>query len=76
MVPNAHEKIPKETDTLKRAEQGLHARGIVRSIKSANLLYTQYLARHLKSQQPNILSNATHTGFFETRQATEHIKEA
>ena len=31
--------------------------------KLATLLYSKYLNRHLTSQNPNILANATHPGF-------------
>lgn len=43
--------------------------------KLANILYARYLARHLASKEANIIVNATHPGFVETKQSVNDIHE-
>jgi NAD(P)-dependent dehydrogenase (short-subunit alcohol dehydrogenase family) len=78
MASNAHEQAPKETEfeDVKELNKDYGPMAQYGRSKLANLLYAKYLARHLTSHHPNILSNATHPGIVETRQTTEHIKEA
>jgi NAD(P)-dependent dehydrogenase (short-subunit alcohol dehydrogenase family) len=75
---NAHEMAPKDTKFASVAElnQDLGPNPQYGRSKLATILYAKYLARHLSSTHPNILSNATHPGIVETRQSTEHIHEA
>lgn len=75
---NAHEMAPKETtfasvDELNRDYGPLAQYG--RS-KLATILYARYLAEHLRREHPNILVNATHPGFVDTKQSSELIHEA
>lgn len=44
--------------------------------KLANLLHAKYLDKHLHSEHPNILINATHPGIVDTAQTTDHVHEA
>lgn len=69
---------PKDTKFASIAEmnQDLGPNPLYGRSKLAVLLYARYLAKELKSSHPNILINATHPGFVETRQSTEHIHEA
>ncbi|KAF2710912.1 retinol dehydrogenase 12 [Pleomassaria siparia CBS 279.74] len=78
MASNAHESAPKDTKfaSLEELNQDLGPMGQYGRSKLAAILYSKYLTRHLTSQHPNILANATHPGFVETRQSTEHIHEA
>ncbi|RMZ72807.1 retinol dehydrogenase 12 [Pyrenophora seminiperda CCB06] len=75
---NAHENAPKDTDfsSLASLNQDLGPTTLYGRSKLAVILYAKYLARHLHTSHPNILSNATHPGVVETRQSTEHIHEA
>lgn len=43
--------------------------------KLAGILYARYLTAHLHKSHPNILINATHPGFVETKMSTEDIHE-
>jgi NAD(P)-dependent dehydrogenase (short-subunit alcohol dehydrogenase family) len=75
---NAHENAPKDTkfESLEDLNQDLGPMAQYGRSKLAVILYARYLARHLTSQHPNILANATHPGVVETRQSLEHIHEA
>lgn len=75
---NAHEMASKDTafasaDELNRDYGPLVQYG--RS-KLATILYARYLAEHLRREHPNILVNATHPGFVDTKQSSELIHEA
>lgn len=74
---NAHENAPKDTKfaSLEELNQDLGPMAQYGRSKLAAILYARYLARHLSSSHPNILSNATHPGVVETRQSSEHIHE-
>lgn len=43
--------------------------------KLTGILYAKYLNRHLTSHYPNILANATHPGFVETKMSSKDIME-
>lgn len=75
---NAHEMAPKDTKfaSLDELNTDLGPNPQYGRSKLAAILYARYLDRHLHSQYPNILSNATHPGIVSTRQSTEHIHEA
>ena len=75
---NLHENAPKETKfaSLDELNQDLGPQPQYGRTKLATILFSKYLARHLSSSHPSILSNATHPGIVETRQSTEHIHEA
>jgi NAD(P)-dependent dehydrogenase (short-subunit alcohol dehydrogenase family) len=75
---NAHEMAPKDTkfESLDELNTDLGPNPQYGRSKLAAILYARYLDRHLHSQFPNILSNATHPGVVETRQSAVHIHEA
>lgn len=74
---NAHEMSPKDTKfaSIDELNQDLGPNGLYGRSKLANLLYARYLDRHLHKSHPNILINATHPGFVETKMSTEDIHE-
>ncbi|KAL8702823.1 MAG: hypothetical protein Q9201_004012 [Fulgogasparrea decipioides] len=75
---NAHQAAPKETkfESLDELNQDLGPNGQYGRSKLANLLYARYLGRHLtQGEYPNILVNATHPGFVDTKMSTEDIHE-
>ncbi|KAI4946617.1 hypothetical protein J4E91_007306 [Alternaria rosae] len=74
---NAHENAPKDVkfESLDELNQDLGAMAQYGRTKLASILYARYLARHLSTSHPNILSNATHPGFVETRQSVDMIHE-
>ncbi|CAE6480449.1 unnamed protein product [Rhizoctonia solani] len=74
---NLHQSAPKETKFADIAElntdygpNSQYARS-----KLAAILYARYLARHLSSSHPRILSNSFHPGIVDTRQSNQHIHE-
>jgi NAD(P)-dependent dehydrogenase (short-subunit alcohol dehydrogenase family) len=75
---NLHENAPKETmfESIDELNTDYGPQPLYGRTKLATILYAKYLARHLASQYPNILSNATHPGIVETRQSAVHIHEA
>ncbi|KAL7777224.1 hypothetical protein CFE70_007647 [Pyrenophora teres f. teres 0-1] len=75
---NAHENAPNDTKfaSLEELNQDLGPMTQYGRAKLATILYAKYLARHVSSSHPNILSNATHPGFVETRQSVDFIHEA
>lgn len=74
---NAHEMSPKDTKfaSIGELNQDLGPNGLYGRSKLANLLYMRYLDRHLHTAHPNILCNATHPGFVETKMSVEDIHE-
>jgi NAD(P)-dependent dehydrogenase (short-subunit alcohol dehydrogenase family) len=78
LASNLHENAPKETtfESLEELNKDYGPQPQYGRSKLAAILYAKYLNRHLTSQYPNILVNATHPGIVETRQSTEHIHEA
>jgi NAD(P)-dependent dehydrogenase (short-subunit alcohol dehydrogenase family) len=77
LASNAHQSAPKDTKfaSLEELNQDLGPNTQYGRSKLAAILYARFLARHLSSAHPNILSNATHPGLVETRQSVEHIHE-
>jgi NAD(P)-dependent dehydrogenase (short-subunit alcohol dehydrogenase family) len=75
---NVHEQAPKELKFADLNELNTDYGPQVQYGRSklAAILYAKYLARHLTSQHPNILSNAVHPGIVKTRQSQELIHEA
>ncbi|KAF1829871.1 NAD(P)-binding protein [Decorospora gaudefroyi] len=75
---NVHEQAPKDLKfaSVDELNTDLGPQVQYGRTKLASILYARYLARHLTSQYPNILSNATHPGIVKTRQSQEHIHEA
>ncbi|KAL1601450.1 hypothetical protein SLS60_006365 [Paraconiothyrium brasiliense] len=78
MGSNLHEQAPKETqfESLEELNKDYGAQPLYGRSKLAAILYSKYLARHLTSQYPNILANATHPGIVDTRQTNVHIHDA
>lgn len=74
---NAHQAAPSDVKfaSLDELNTDLGPNGLYGRSKLANILYARYLARHLTSSHPNILVNATHPGFVETKMSTEDIHE-
>ncbi len=74
---NAHQGAPKDTKfaSLDELNQDLGPNQQYGRTKLAVLLHARYLAKHLRSSHPNILINATHPGFVETKQSTHDIHE-
>ncbi|KAF1989415.1 NAD(P)-binding protein [Aulographum hederae CBS 113979] len=74
---NAHQMTPSDTHfaSLDELNRDLGPNGQYGRSKLANLLHMRYLARHLTSSHPNILANATHPGFVETKMSSEDIHE-
>jgi NAD(P)-dependent dehydrogenase (short-subunit alcohol dehydrogenase family) len=75
---NVHEQAPKDLKFANLDELNTDYGPQVQYGRSklAAILYARYLARHLTSQHPNILSNAVHPGIVKTRQSQELIHEA
>ncbi|KAJ4289750.1 hypothetical protein N0V90_011080 [Kalmusia sp. IMI 367209] len=75
---NLHEQAPKETkfESIEELNKDYGPQAQYGRTKLASILYAKYLARHLTSQHPNILANASHPGIVDTRQTTEHVHEA
>lgn len=75
---NVHEGVPKDTKfaSVDELNQDLGPNAQYGRSKLASILYARYLDRHLHSQYPNILSNATHPGIVETKQSAVLIHEA
>jgi len=73
-----HSSCPKETKfaSLDEINTDLGPNAQYGRAKMMNLLHSRYLDRHLHSQYPNILVNATHPGIVDTAQTNDHIHEA
>lgn len=78
LASNAHQATPKDTKFASLDELNIDngPNGQYGRSKLAGILYAKYLNRHLTSSHSNILANATHPGFVDTRQSNEHIHEA
>ena len=75
---NAHELAPKDTkfESLDELNRDLGPNPQYGRSKLANLLYARYLNKHLtKGEYPNILINATHPGFVDTKMSSQDIHE-
>ena len=77
LASNAHESAPSSTKfaDLEELNQDLGPIAQYGRSKLAALLYARYLATHLTSSYPNILANATHPGFVDTKMSTEDAHE-
>ena len=74
---NAHQALPKDLKyaSVDELNQDLGPNQQYGRSKLANILYARYLDAHLHSSNPNILINATHPGFVETKMSTEDAHE-
>lgn len=74
---NAHQATPSDTKfaSLDELNRDLGPNGQYGRSKLAAILYSRYLNRHLTSSHPNILVNATHPGFVDTKMSKEDIHE-
>jgi NAD(P)-dependent dehydrogenase (short-subunit alcohol dehydrogenase family) len=72
-----HAQSPSDTKfaSLEELNQDLGPNSLYSRAKLAVLLYSRYLARHLTGSNPNILVNATHPGFVESKMSREDIHE-
>ena len=59
-----------KTDTMTPGPMAQYGRS-----KLAGILYAKYLNKHLTSKYPNILVNATHPGFVQTKMSVDDIHE-
>lgn len=77
LASNAHQAAPSDCkfESLDELNQDLGPNGQYGRSKLAAILYARYLARHLTEAHPNILANATHPGFVETKMSAEDIHE-
>ena len=78
MSSNAHELAPKDTkfESLEELNRDCGPNPQYGRAKLANLLHARYLNKHLtKGEYPNILVNATHPGFVDTKMSIEDIHE-
>ena len=74
---NAHQATPSNTkfQSLDELNQDNGPNGQYGRSKLAGILYARYLNKHLTSAHPNILANATHPGFVETKMSTTDAHE-
>ena len=74
---NLHEGTPSDTkfESLDELNRDLGPNGQYGRSKLAGILYSRYLNRHLTSAHPNILVNATHPGFVDTKMSKDDIHE-
>ncbi|KAL8795039.1 MAG: hypothetical protein Q9195_002487 [Heterodermia aff. obscurata] len=74
---NAHQATPSDTkfESLDELNRDLGPNGQYGRSKLANILYSRYLNKHLTSAHPNILANATHPGFVDTKMSNDDIHE-
>lgn len=74
---NAHQGTPSNCKfaSIDEMNQDLGPNGQYGRSKLANALYMRYLATHLSKSHPNILANATHPGFVETKMSKDDIHE-
>ncbi|KAL6714759.1 hypothetical protein ACLMJK_008184 [Lecanora helva] len=77
LASNAHQATPSDVkfQSVDELNQDLGANGQYGRSKLANILYSRYLNKHLTSAHPNILANATHPGFVDTKMSTQDIHE-
>ncbi|KAF4556740.1 Short chain dehydrogenase-like protein 50 [Elsinoe fawcettii] len=75
---NLHESAPSDVEfkSVEELNKDYGPNAQYARTKLANLLHARYLHRHLHSQHPKILINATHPGIVDTAQTTEHVHEA
>ncbi|KAL8930839.1 MAG: hypothetical protein Q9208_000380 [Pyrenodesmia sp. 3 TL-2023] len=77
LASNAHQSAPSDCkfESLDELNQDLGPQAQYGRSKLAAILYARYLAKHLTQSHPNILANATHPGFVQTKMSTEDIHE-
>ncbi|KAL9129148.1 MAG: hypothetical protein Q9217_002323 [Psora testacea] len=77
LASNAHQSAPSDCkfESLEELNQDLGPNPQYGRSKLAAILYSRYLARHLTKEHPNILANATHPGFVNTKMSKEDIHE-
>ncbi|KAF2097312.1 retinol dehydrogenase 12 [Rhizodiscina lignyota] len=77
LASNAHQQAPPDTKfaNLEELNKDYGPMPQYGRAKLTGILYAKYLARHLTSQHPNILANATHPGFVETKMSSKDIHE-
>lgn len=77
MASNAHQATPSSCkfESLDELNQDLGPNGQYGRSKLAAILYSRYLNKHLTSAHPNILANAMHPGFVDTKMSREDIHE-
>jgi NAD(P)-dependent dehydrogenase (short-subunit alcohol dehydrogenase family) len=77
VASNAHQGTPSDTkfESLDELNRDLGPNGQYGRSKLAEILYMRYLARHLTSSHSNILANATHPGFVDTKMSKQDIHE-
>ena len=79
LASNAHQACPSDCKfaSLSELNQDLGPNGNYGRSKLAAILYSRYLNRHLTrgGHYPNILVNATHPGFVDTKMSTQDIHE-
>ena len=79
LASNAHQATPSSTKfaSLDELNQDFGPNGQYGRSKLAAILYSRYLARHLTKggKYSNILINATHPGFVDTKMSTQDIHE-
>ncbi|KAI9792861.1 MAG: hypothetical protein M1835_007619 [Candelina submexicana] len=77
LASNAHQGAPSglKFESLEEINKDYGPNGQYGISKLAAILYSRYLARHLSKEYPNILINATHPGFVQTKMSTEDIHE-
>jgi len=78
LASNLHESCPSETEfaSIEELNKDYGGNAQYARAKLGNLLHAKYLAKHLTSEHPKILVNATHPGIVDTAQTTDHIHEA
>ncbi|KAJ9609606.1 hypothetical protein H2200_005934 [Cladophialophora chaetospira] len=74
---NAHQSLPSDLQfaSLEELNQDLGPNTQYGRSKLAAILYVRYLDAHLHASHPNILINATHPGFVETKMSVDDIHE-
>ena len=77
LASNAHQATPSDTkfESLEELNRDLGPNGQYGRSKLAAILYSRYLTKHLTSTHPNILVNATHPGFVDTKMSSADIHE-
>lgn len=78
LASNLHESTPADTEfaSVEELNKDLGPNGLYARSKLATLLYSKWLNKHLTSEHPKILANATHPGIVDTAQTNEHVHEA
>lgn len=77
MASNAHQATSSDTkfESLDELNRDLGPNGQYGRSKLAAILYSRYLDKHLTSSHPEILANAMHPGFVETKMSADDIFE-